>query len=68
MVSRAQSERAAAQLQALALLLPGGLRAELMPAGKAWRAVCWPFGSAADAEKVRLTLADKGLKTDVLEF
>lgn len=68
MVSRAQSERAAAQLQALALLLPGGLRAELMPAGKAWRAVCWPFGSAADAEKVRLALADKGLKTDVLEF
>jgi hypothetical protein len=30
--------------------------------------VFWPFTSAADAEKVRLALADKGLQTEVLEF
>ena len=36
--------------------------------GTGWRAVFWGFASAKDAEKVRLALADKGLKTDVVEF
>ncbi|MFO1327788.1 MAG: hypothetical protein U1F56_10560 [Rubrivivax sp.] len=65
---RRQSERAAAQLQALALIQRLPLRAELMHSGGAWRAVFWPFGSAADAEKVRLALADKGLRTELIEF
>lgn len=68
LVDRRQSERVAAQLHAVALLQPMPMRAELMPAGKGWRAVFWPFPTAQDAEKVRLALADKGLRTEVLEF
>jgi hypothetical protein len=63
-----RAERAAAQLQAVALFQAHPMRVERMPAGGRWRAVFWPFTSAADAEKVRLALADKGLKTEVLEF
>lgn len=65
---RRQSERAAAQLHALALLQPIPMRAELVRTGNRWRAVCWPFPTEGDAEKVRLALADKGLQTEVVEF
>ncbi|MEN9626844.1 MAG: hypothetical protein RJA10_70 [Pseudomonadota bacterium] len=65
---RRQSERVSAQLHAIALLQPVPMRAELMPTGQGWRAVFWPFPTAQDAEKVRLALADKGLRTEVLEF
>ena len=68
LADRRQSERVAAQLHAIALLQPVPMRAELMPAGNGWRAVFWPFPTAQDAEKVRLALADKGLRTEVLEF
>ena len=68
LADRRQSERVAAQLHAVALLQPVPMRAELMPAGNGWRAVFWPFPTAQDAEKVRLALADKGLRTEVLEF
>lgn len=68
LADRARSERAAAQLQALALLQRMPMKAELMQTGGAWRAVFWPFRSAEDAEKVRLALADKGLPTEVIEF
>lgn len=63
-----RAERAAAQLKAVALFHSLPMRVEQMPAGARWRAVFWPFASAADAEKVRLALADKGLQTEVLEF
>lgn len=63
-----RAERAAAQLKAVALFQSLPMRVEQMPAGGRWRAVFWPFASAADAEKVRLALADKGLQTEVLEF
>jgi len=63
-----RAERAAAQLKAVALFQSLPMRVEQMPAGARWRAVFWPFTSAADAEKVRLALADKGLQTEVLEF
>ncbi len=62
------SERAAAQLKALALLQPVPMRAELLQARNGWRAVFWPFVNAQDAEKARLALADKGLSTEVIEF
>jgi hypothetical protein len=65
---RRQSERVAAQLQAVALLQPVAMRTELLPAGHGWRAVFWPFTSEQDAQKVRLALADKGLQTELLEF
>lgn len=65
---RGRSERAAAQLQALALLHRMPMRAELMQTGREWRAVFWPFTTPQDAEKVRLALADKGLRTEVIEF
>jgi len=65
---RSGSERFARQLQVLAQLRPGLLRAELMQVGNGWRAVCWPFSSAQEAERVRLALADRGLKTEVVEF
>lgn len=64
-----RAERAAVQLQAVALFQSLPMRVERMPAaGQRWRAVFWPFVSAQDAEKVRLALADKGLQTEVLEF
>lgn len=63
-----RAERAAAQLKAVALFQRLPMHVEQMPAGARWRAVFWPFTSAADAEKVRLALADKGLQTEVLEF
>lgn len=63
-----RAERAAAQLKAVALFQSLPMHVEQMPAGARWRAVFWPFTSAADAEKVRLALADKGLQTEVLEF
>ncbi|MFT3817810.1 MAG: hypothetical protein QM750_09325 [Rubrivivax sp.] len=65
---RRQSERVAAQLQAVALLQAMPMRTELLPAGRGWRAVFWPFTSEQDAQKVRLALADKGLQTELLEF
>lgn len=65
---RAKSERAAAQLHAVALLQRLPMKAELMHAGGAWRAVFWPFATAVDAERVRLALAGKGLRTEVIEF
>lgn len=67
-LDRRRAERAALQLQAVALFQPVPMRVERMPAGQQWRAVFWPFTSAQDAEKVRLALADKGLQTEVLEF
>ena len=66
--NKRQSELAAAQLQAVALLQPLPMRAELLKGSDGWRAVFWPFSNAKDAEKVRLALADKGLSTDLLEF
>lgn len=68
LADRRQSERVAAQLQAVALLQPVPMRTELLPVGRQWRAVFWPFTSQQDAEKVRLALADKGLKTELMEF
>lgn len=65
---RRQSERVAAQLQVVAQLQPIPMRTELLPVGRQWRAVFWPFPTPQDAEKVRLALADKGLKTEVMEF
>jgi len=63
-----RAERAAAQLKAVALFQTLPMQVEQLPAGARWRTVFWPFTSAADAEKVRLALADKGLQTEVLEF
>jgi hypothetical protein len=68
MTNRRLSERAAAQLQAVALLQPVPMRAELLASDGGWRAVFWPFPSVQDAEKVRLALADKGLPLAVVEF
>ena len=68
LTDKRQSQRVAAQLHAVALLQPVPMRAELLPSGAGWRAVFWPFASEGDAEKVRLALADKGLRTEVLEF
>lgn len=68
LADKAQSQRVAAQLQAVALLQPRPMRAELVQAQGRWRAVFWPFTSEKDAEKVRLALADKGLKTEVVAF
>lgn len=65
---RRVSERAAAQFEAVAARQPTPMRAELMRTGSAWRAVFWPFVSARDAEKARIALADKGLRTEVVEF
>jgi hypothetical protein len=65
---RRTSERVAAQLHAVALLQPMPMRAELMRGDGGWRAVFWPFPTERDAEKVRLALADKGLRTQVIEF
>lgn len=67
---RSDSERVAQQLQGVAQLRPGpgALRAELVRVDAGWRAVCWPFASARDAEKVRLVLAYRGLKTELVEF
>lgn len=68
LADKQQSQRVAAQLQAVALLQPLPMRAELVQAQGRWRAVFWPFASEKDAEKVRLALADKGLKTEVVAF
>jgi len=66
--SKSESERAAFQLRAVALLQPVPMRAELMRSGALWRAAFWPFRTPADAEKVRMALSDKGLKTELVEF
>ena len=68
LADKRQSERIAAQLQAVALLQAVPMRAESMRAGAAWRAVFWPFASAALAQQARLALADKGLHTELLAF
>jgi hypothetical protein len=68
MSDRPRSQRVAAQLRAVALLQAVPMQAELMPVAGRWRAVCWPFATAHEAEKVRLALADKGLQTEVIEF
>jgi hypothetical protein len=62
------SQRAAAQLNAVARLQTQPMQAELLQAGPAWRAVCWPFPSAREAQKVQMALLDKGLRTEVVEF
>ncbi len=68
LTDRRLSQRVTAQLHAVALLQPLPMRAELMASAGGPRAVFWPFPSAADAEKVRLALADRGLRTEVVEF
>lgn len=68
LTDKRQSERVTAQLHAVALLQPVPMRAELMAAGNGWRAVFWPFSNEKDALKVRMALADKGLRTEVVEF
>jgi len=45
-----------------------GLRIDAMPAGDDWRAVCWPFASREDAERVREALAVRGQAIDVIAF
>lgn len=67
-LDRLQAQRAAVQLQAVAALQPQAMRVEQWPVGTRWQAVFWAFPSAQAAEKVRLALADKGLKVQVLEF
>jgi len=67
-LERARAARAAAQLQAVALLRGLPTRVEQWPAGTRWRAVSFAFASAEEAEKVRLALRDKGLPIEVLEF
>ncbi len=68
MADKHLSARAAAQLHALALLQPQPMRSELVQARSGWRAVFWPFHTARDAEKARQALADKGLRTELIEF
>jgi len=41
---------------------------ELMQNQGSWRAAWWPFVSLADAERARVMLARKGVKTEVVEF
>ena len=43
-------------------------RSDLISAQGLWQAALWPFGSRADAERARITLAGKGLKAQVVEF
>lgn len=67
-LERHRAQRAAAQLQAVAALQRRPMRVEQWPVGARWRAVFWAFDSAQEAQKVRLALADKGLRLEVLEF
>ncbi len=41
---------------------------DLMQSQGAWRAAWWPFASPADAERARVLLISKGLKTEVVSF
>lgn len=41
---------------------------ELMQNQGQWRAAWWPFASLAEAERARVMLAGRGLKTEVIEF
>ena len=48
--------------------LPGKPRSELMKVGEGWRAVLWPFASRDEADIARAMLAERGVRTEVLEF
>jgi hypothetical protein len=45
-----------------------GLRFDAMPAGDDWRAVCWPFATREEAERVRQQLTSRGQAIEVISF
>jgi hypothetical protein len=45
-----------------------GLRFDAMPAGDDWRAVCWPFATREEAERVREQLTARGQSIEVISF
>jgi hypothetical protein len=45
-----------------------GLRFDAMPAGDDWRAVCWPFATREEAERVREQLTARGQAIEVISF
>ena len=47
---------------------PVPARSELMLSGGQWRAAWWPFGTLADAERARVMLIGRGLRTEVVVF
>ncbi|MEI7464899.1 MAG: hypothetical protein WCJ87_06105 [Burkholderiales bacterium] len=48
--------------------LPGTPRAELMQVATSWRAVIWPFATESEANKARRTLAERGIRTELVKF
>lgn len=48
--------------------VPGAARSELMRVGDGWSAVLWPFTTRDEAEAARRVLAERGIRTEVLEF
>jgi len=47
---------------------PGQPRTEVLQVPQGWRAVWWPFGTPADAELARASLALYGIKAEIVEF
>ena len=43
-------------------------QAELVQQHGQWRAAWWPFGNQAEAERARVLLSGRGLRTEVVEF
>lgn len=67
---RAPAEAGLAQMRAAGGRLPPPVpaRSELMLSGGQWRAAWWPFGTLADAERARVMLIGRGLRTEVVVF
>jgi hypothetical protein len=68
--TQAESELMGAALKTLLTRsgpLPG-LRIDAMPAGDDWRAVCWPFATREDAERLREQLVARGQAIEVISF
>lgn len=68
--TRFESEQMLAALRDVAYRNGHGneVKFEVMPTGDDWRAVGWPFGNRADAERLRAALAARGVKTEVVQF
>ncbi|MCW5635283.1 MAG: hypothetical protein KIT17_18245 [Rubrivivax sp.] len=68
--TRFESEQMLAALRDVAYRSGYGneLRLEVMPAGDDWRAIGWPLATRAEAERLRATLVERGLKAEVVQF
>lgn len=65
---RRHAQLAMLKLREVGALVRGEQHAELMPSGKGWRAILFPFADANAAEHARIALAGQGLPAEVVEF